>query len=515
MKRWVQPATPWDRSVHWALHDAWFAARGTAAWDDGEVPYEATSGHAAAMVNAEFLLRLVDQLEEDGLLELGAPVAVLEVGGGNGEFTANVLRVLAVGFGAAGRELLGRLQWVWSDYQERTVTEACARPALAEAVANGTVRPALLDLRDIDSLRMLDGEPAPTQWTAVFANYVACVVATRLLRWKNDDTMELCVGLLAEVASDAAAERLRATWLEDPTRKDLLEGVELEWSWQPVEEREPGLDLLQERLIEGTVSWPAAFLSFVQGVVERLALGGVVLVSDFGTASLEEVAGEQEPRPRHYGNTNNSGVDFVVFDAFAEHRGLGLLRTHDPLRSIHHAAFYQGPAQAQHSDVAFDELFVRQRVIDDWLDFSEAAENAEEDKEEDETLTALRWWERCARLAPYDADVHMRLGELSVDAELYERAERSLLHALKLDVHGECDAPFHLGRLYSLTSRTEESVSWYLHSLEKEDHPVAWANLGGVYEDRGEVEQAVDAYRRALALDPHHRRSRTRLNALT
>ena len=44
----IEPATPFDKSILWELHHAYFAARGVEAWKAGEIPFFSTSNAAYA-----------------------------------------------------------------------------------------------------------------------------------------------------------------------------------------------------------------------------------------------------------------------------------------------------------------------------------------------------------------------------------------------------------------------------------------------------------------------------------
>src|SRR5262249_13745848 len=152
----------YDLSSLWKIHDAYFAARGGAAWSQGEIPSMATSSYAMARQQAKLLLALVKELEEQGALARNAEVGVLEVGAGSGRFAAMFLRALERGCGEAGKALFPRIRYTFTDYSRANVRDALQdHPELAHHAKAGRLRPGILDLRNPRELCGLEGEPLP------------------------------------------------------------------------------------------------------------------------------------------------------------------------------------------------------------------------------------------------------------------------------------------------------------------------------------------------------------------
>src|SRR4051812_37034478 len=104
----IQDFVPLDASVLWSLNDAYYAARGRAAWDSHEVPFYATTNFAVARQTARLLIAHVTELERRGPLP---ELSVLEIGSGSGRFAINFFRALRK-CGAAGSELASRIRYV-------------------------------------------------------------------------------------------------------------------------------------------------------------------------------------------------------------------------------------------------------------------------------------------------------------------------------------------------------------------------------------------------------------------
>ena len=84
-------------------------------------------------------------------------------------------------------------------------------------------------------------------------------------------------------------------------------------------------------------------------------------------------------------------------------------------------------------------------------------------------------------------------------------AQAALGRALELDP-GNGDARFQLGNLHREQRRFTEAIAAYQATLASGPaHPAVLNNLGLARESAGEPEQALEAYRAALALQSGHR----------
>lgn len=118
---------------------------------------------------------------------------MLELGAGIGDFAANVLRALRDNLGPRGRALFGRLEYHFSDVSEVSIGQELARPGLAPFVASGHVVPSLYDATRDEVPRPLSGREGPRGLTAIFANYLCCVLPTKVLRKRRGALRELYV----------------------------------------------------------------------------------------------------------------------------------------------------------------------------------------------------------------------------------------------------------------------------------------------------------------------------------
>lgn len=515
----IQPPTPFDQSLLWRLHDAYFSARGIDAWNQGEVPYYSTSNYASAKQHAGFLTSLVEAQIEGKRLAGDAPIWILEVGAGLGRFATNFLRAVEV---VAGPELFGRVRYVLSDYAERNLREACATDALKAHVEAGRVVPALYDLRQPDALRFLDTkvEPPP-RFQMVIANYVCCVVPLKNLQHREaEGWFEQWVRLEAKkkgVKRAGSVEALIEQMLADPTREGLVKSLGIHWEWRKKRlkklyangRHQAVLNALVRELKDATVGYPHAFIEFVDGAGKLLTPGGVVLVNDYGSVNPKEIDGLSEREPQIYGNSMANSINFAVFDAYAEVSGWHLMRSRDQLGSLHSAVLRPEVPWTERERQGFDDNYVKSREGDDILDYTHTARQCASKKDYER---ALRYWRRAIELEPEFADHYYKAGDTAIDFGRYDMAVE-FLEKGRLLTRGDAslDFEFQLGRATCLLQDYEASIAWYEKALKNENHQTTWTNLGVLYENAERWADAFRCFKTALEIDPAYGRAKDRL----
>lgn len=478
---------PYDHSVVWGIHDAYFATRGIAAWTEGDIPHAATTSYAAARDQARFFVGLVEELERTGALDPAAPVFVLEIGAGLGQLAAHFLRALARGTGPAGRALATRVRYLVSDYVDDTVRQACATPALRDHVAAGRAIPACFDVRAPGELRTLAGAPIDAPIAFVLASYVCCVSPLRVLRKTAAGYAELAIRVAAP------APRLDALGIERAWIAAELETL----APDPIHAR--AIANVARDLETATIPYPQQFLDAVRALLDRVVRGGAIAVVDFGTATRAALRGLRDHAPRYYGNSVNHGVAFAVFDAFARAADLALVRTHDPFRALHTAMFRAVPfgqtlARAFHqifTGEAEGELVValRAAVREHWerCDYAAVARASRRLVDLDPTDPQARYWLGFAAIQlgePALALVQLARGrELAPDDLRFELERGRALHAL---------------------GRVDDAVATLRDANARRETPLGFAYVASAHWDRGEHQAAHAAIRVARALDADH-----------
>jgi hypothetical protein len=211
----LQDFVPYDESVLWRLHDAYFASRGIAAWKEGDIPSLSTHNYPMACQHAQFLIKAWRHDETSCL-------TILEVGAGDGSFAISLLRALEQeGF-------KNPIQYILTDYSEANLREAALRPELAFRIQNREVITAVYDLSQPNPLSQLDGTPITSAIHAVFSNYVCCVVPTKHVRKRKTGWQELHVRAATEQRS---AANKGVSWLEsEALSPELIQGLKLDYA---------------------------------------------------------------------------------------------------------------------------------------------------------------------------------------------------------------------------------------------------------------------------------------------
>ena len=114
---------------------------------------------------------------------------------------------------------------------------------------------------------------------------------------------------------------------------------------------------------------------------------------------------------------------------------------------------------------------------------------------------AERELEEASRLNPDDAAVWMALGRVRLELKNVDGAAAAYQTALKLDPLRE-DAAADLGALLAQAGRLPDAETALTGAIENNaKSPVLWNNLGVVRVRAGRYEQAIEAFRKAIALD--------------
>jgi tetratricopeptide (TPR) repeat protein len=498
MKVTLEEAVPYHRSVLWQIHDAYFASRGIDAWVNGEVPYLSTSNFAAARQHARLFEALVAELEGRDVLAPDAPLPVLEIGSGLGEFASNFLRALDA-------RIAARVRYVLSDFSASTVAGAVAAPDMEARVAAGQLIPATFDLRHPAELRGLDGQEVRMPFVAVLASYVCCVAPIKVIQRDHDRYAEAC-------ATVQALEPLEDVLLR-AARPGVLRALDVRYSWReaPLEEllgdrfhvevltrmtRDAGLSV---------VCYPEVFFDLLRALRERLIGGGMVVISDYGRSDGGLHHATEFRGAEIFGNSLAHAVDFAMFEHFSAVAGASTGRTQGPLRSVQTAVIRFGGMSA-----GFAEAFARHLQAsgdsDALLDLTSAARVFASGPEA-QPVRAVRLFQRCLELDPYSATLHHEAAEVCLQAGLFGLGEAYLRRCAELDQRDEHDVDFDLGRMYARTARPREALEHYRRSLDREANPATLANIGLAHMELGELDAGEAALLEALELAPEYERA--------
>lgn len=527
MRLIVEPWVPFEHSVIWRLHDAYFAQRGPAAWTLNEVPSYSTSNLASARRHARLFAALVVDLEAAGTITPDDILWVLEPGCGSGLFAAHFMHAIDTDLELA--PLAPRVRYVIADYSVKNLREVLETPRVAPLATAGRLVAARFDALRPGELERLDGASPPRfespKFAFVVTNYVCCVLPMHHLQKHEDDRWHALWGEChAEVPEGAASDEDAArayvdAMLADATGTHIQRELEVAFQWRPLT-----VDLrvhlgsdLHARILRratadiplATVGYPTPYFDFMLGVIPLLLPGAAILTNDYGSPSAGTLRGHYERRPQRYGNSLAQDVNTSLFDAFAAETGWSVLRSTGLLDSLHAVLALPAPPGPA-VQARFAEEYGRRPATEDLLDFTAAARVFAQRKE---GTRALRYLMRAAELDSQNALLRYQVGEAALAENLPELALEHLTVGLELDDEAG-DWEFMIGRALSTLSRLDEARTWYERSLQREDHPVTWTNLGTLHAHQGRFADAWRCYDRAMMLDPKYERAKERMEIL-
>ncbi len=400
----LEDFVPFDQSLQWRIHDAYYASRGIAAWKEGALPYFGTGNYPAVRRDARLIVEVAEELVRAGRLGPEEEIFVLEIGGGLGQFAYNFFRALREGCGKAGREIGARARFVFSDYSLASLQEAVGTSALEGLVRSGKLIAAQFDLRRPGELRDLEGRPMRPSFAAIVANYVCCAAPTKMFRKTQGGYEEKHVRFGLEAEKEVAPGPLLEACLKEPTKPDLLKSLEACAEWRPVDLEAvlphplhaQAIRAATEGFAEATLAYPLVFLEALRAL-ERMAPGGMVLINDFGSILRENLKGLKDLEPTLYGNTLSCAVSFPVIEAFCRKAGWDMSLSDSPFSDVHTAAIRFMPEAPRSFREAFRKANAQKKKGEEMTDFACSGAEALEKKD---YMRAIRQFMRCLRLDP-------------------------------------------------------------------------------------------------------------------
>jgi len=86
----------------------------------------------------------------------------------------------------------------------------------------------------------------------------------------------------------------------------------------------------------------------------------------------------------------------------------------------------------------------------------------------------------------------------------FAEAIETLSTGYRLDPELRLDFDFHLGRAYGSLGYSEQAIEWYQQSVNRDPHPVTFANIAETHFQAENYDDAYVNWRRSSELDPEH-----------
>lgn len=491
---------PYDRSARWRIHSDYYVNRGIGAWLDGEVPSAATNNYPFARQHAAVFLALARSLE--GSESRGSEgVEILELAAGTGEFATLFLCALREEFGEEGRALYERTTYYCSDSSRASIGAAIQRPAMASLIAADRIVPALCDALDPAGARTLDGRPLSIAPLLILSNYLCCALPHKVLRKHGSTWLELYA---------SSQPRFPAAQAEDGTPKDTFEDwAELvgEHAWRPVslpellgapEPAQALADVTRGRA-RAEIAYPLGFLHSLARASELLRPGGALMFSDFPDQQCEEPIDDQVKTPVLYGQSLAHPVLFPVLTTLLRLRGEELLDNPAPEQPTRTLLIGHGAALSAQTRAAYKEHFVTTNRGSDYLDFMVVAQEAAAQKDHPR---AIRFYQRCIALDPYNPEHYKSCGASCFSEEQYHAALHYFTRGAALPSSGSCDFELRIGEVYYRLGQLELAIAHVEASLREAITPIKYVALADIHRAQKDPEQARAALQEALRIAP-------------
>lgn len=495
---------PYDRSARWQIHSDYYAHRGLGAWLDGEIPSVATNNYPFSRQHAAVFVALALSLDASESGGAGG-LAILELAAGTGEFATNFLRALREEFGDAGRALYERTTYYCSDVSRTSLIEAIQRPALAELIAADRIVPVLCDATDPAGARSLDGRPLSIAPLLILCNYLCCALPHKVLRKRGSLWSELYASrepYFPEAQAEAQAE--------ESDRKDTFaDWAELvgEHDWRPVSLKElfgapepaQALTSVTRDSERAEVAYPLAFFDSLARAASLLRPGGAILFSDFPDQQSEERLDDYVKTPVLYGQSLAHPVYFPLLTTLLGLLGEEVLDNPAPERSTRTLLIGHGTPLSAQTRAAYEEWFMKTNCATDYLDFVSVAEEA---AAQGDYPRAIRFYQRCIELDPYNPEHYKGCGEACFSHGQYRAAIRYFTRGAALPSALSYDLELRLSEAHFRLGQHEQALAHIEVSLRRAAAPIKYVALAEIHRARKEHEQALSALQQALQLSP-------------
>ncbi len=505
----VQDYRPLPESIEWELGQRYWDQRGSRAFLSDTVPFVINNDGSLSHNAAEVLFASLAAAEQSGRLQ--PEVFVLEVGIGLGLFAKFFLDTFRQLCTQHGNDYYERLRYVAVDRSERMLLDACRHGVFSDHPGRYLLRVADGDnpIRGLQKDVALAGV-GPRPFHAVFLNYVLDCLPATFLRLDDKEVRQLCVRTclargvaLQEHTTLTPEEIARLAASPDPDERqalsDLFGFFVSDYEYFPVDtDRLPYGPFAVEfgRSQPGYLLHNYKAIEWLDSLLDMVDDGGFILLNDYGHTQVADTREGLEHQ--RFSQATAVGINFPLLKAYFGDSGR--VSWSEPLEDNGHIYARLLAHKAVPETVEkFRERFGKATF--DWL--QEPASLARKCVSEGRTeAAALAYREALAR-QPRN---WMLLGEVARFLTFVLRAPAAGLAmakaALELNPHCSADLWNTLGDSLFYLGRIEEARQAFLRALEVSPGDVrARFNLAFVYTQEREYALALSAIAEGLALD--------------
>ncbi len=315
----LEHSQPFGSSLIWRLVRRYFAERGVAAWQQGEVPHYVTSNLTIANAYAEIVLafwRDRERLTPSG--QNHEPLTICELGAGSGRFAFHFLKRLAALCAESGIAP-SAFRYVLTDMADANLAFWRRHPALQPFFASGVLDLAQFDVTRPESLALhVSGDtiaPATLHHPlVVIANYVFDSIPQDLFHIRDGEARQclVSVSLDTDPATLDAAETLARMKIDYEVAESAEAPYEEPWLRHL-------LDFYRRALGDTHLLFPAEALRCLDHLAGLSREGLLVLSADKGEHSLAALEGKAPPGLARHGSISLP-VNYHAFTQFCVQR---------------------------------------------------------------------------------------------------------------------------------------------------------------------------------------------------
>ncbi|MBW2253454.1 MAG: SAM-dependent methyltransferase [Deltaproteobacteria bacterium] len=509
----VEAPTRLSRSVIWEMQRTFFTLKGPEAWRRDIVPFSVSTNARVAASYAHLITGFIRDCPggAKGPLDPTQPLYIIELGSGSGRLAYLLARALQR-LGTA-MPVEAQVRVVATDFTDANLDWIEAHEAMQPLIEAGLVdfarydteAPAALELRRTGA-RLEPG--AVRNPLVVVANYVFDGVPTDAFQVRNGALHEVLIGV-------GRTEDRRL----DPSRLERYELVSEEREVVGEPYTDPLLNSILEEyrlnLHRAGVWFPVGAIAALRHLATLSPRPMMLLVGDKCSRSIEELEGRTVRTVAKHGSisltVNAHAIERVVQDM----GGFALHATSPDTTYTTSSFVLPGRREAfKETDLAFrtaiDDFGPREVHALTWA-LRSATPSAT-------ACLQLIWASACDTwtFRAYFPTVIDALA--SEDSPELRRQVRRVLERVAendfwLGAKGELLA-LQMGRGYQALGLLDRAAWWYQTSLKRDGSRAGtWFNLGRCLEE-SDPERALQAYRNAVAIDPHLEEARDRLEVL-
>lgn len=497
-----------SRSILWQVQRKFFENQGIEAWRQGIVPHYITCNpriaNAYANVVYGFLRDCCASTDSTtSLVDLGQPLYIIELGAGSGRFSYHFLKKFNDFFQQSTLKNIP-IQYVMTDFAERTVDYWRTHPSLKPFVESGLLDFALFDAENPGDLRLLSSGKVLAAGTV---KNPMVVIANYFFDGIPQDSFSNREGVLYENLVSLVSSQFES----DLGAADLLKRIEITYTAQPMDTDyydnplfNQVLQTYKHRLAGTTFTFPYAALQCIHHF-NSLTEGGLMLLSaDKGYYLEESLLDQEKPDLRIHGSFSM----MVNYHAVAEYTallGCKTLQTSHRDTSLCIAAFLFG--KPSHHSIETSQAFhevIEKDGPDDFFMIKKALENQYDKLSLQQILAYLR-------LSGWDASIFMGvfpslLAQLEAAPsasyqELYQAVRK--IWDLYYPIGEENDLAFQLAMLLQAMGFYPEALEFYNYSLQFTSPDVStFYNMGICHYMLRQLGPALEDIQHALELNP-------------